>query len=352
VTDYTATVANPALATTVTATTADSEASLTVQGVGVASGVTSASIPLAASTVIAVVVTAPDGTTTKTYSVAVQLKGWQIDESNIGLQGAGIDRTTLADYAGPNPIPAGTTVTERHFTTIPDLSAGNITLERCWIDLDSGGGGLVTASPNGPITLVDCDVDAQDAPVAAGDYSTVAYYTDLYSSMGDALLTVRRCNVYGTGMGAHLDGPTLIENTYIHGLRGVGNPGTNGNHVDGLTRRGGTEQLTVRNSRIDSSTPGNTTGDLFLQTTGGTTIDNVTIDGNLFDFAGNDVIMEAKDGGSYGTNKQATNNRLRGGCYCQNFMVPASPPHWDTWTDNYLYDDSDADGRGAAVSAP
>ena len=71
-TSYTASVANFPASVTVTPTVTDATASVQVNGVTVASGAASASIPLAFGTnTLTVRVTAQDGTTTKTYTITV-----------------------------------------------------------------------------------------------------------------------------------------------------------------------------------------------------------------------------------------------------------------------------------------
>ena len=70
--DYTATVNFLTASTTVTPTTADADASVTVNGAAVTSGTASNSIPLdVGNTLITVIVTASNGSTTRTYSVTV-----------------------------------------------------------------------------------------------------------------------------------------------------------------------------------------------------------------------------------------------------------------------------------------
>ncbi len=71
-TSYTALVPNATTSITVTPTVADSTATVTVNGVSTLSGSHSASIPLSVgANTIHVIVTAQDGTTTKTYSVII-----------------------------------------------------------------------------------------------------------------------------------------------------------------------------------------------------------------------------------------------------------------------------------------
>ena len=71
-TSYTAGVSNATTSLTVTPTTSDVNATVTVNGSAVASGTASAAIPLVVGpNAITTVVTAQDGTTTKTYTVTV-----------------------------------------------------------------------------------------------------------------------------------------------------------------------------------------------------------------------------------------------------------------------------------------
>jgi gliding motility-associated-like protein len=74
--DYTGTVSNTVSSITVTPVTQDPIATVTVNGVAVTSGTSSASIPLSiGANVINTVVTAQDGITTKTYSITVTRQG-------------------------------------------------------------------------------------------------------------------------------------------------------------------------------------------------------------------------------------------------------------------------------------
>jgi gliding motility-associated-like protein len=79
-TGYTASVVNGVTSLTVTPTTTDPYATITVNGTAVASGAASGAINLNVGTnVIGVVVTASDGTTTKTYTVTVTRPASNID---------------------------------------------------------------------------------------------------------------------------------------------------------------------------------------------------------------------------------------------------------------------------------
>ena len=101
-TSYTANVANGVSSVTVTAAVYDSNATLQVNGVPMTSGVASGAISLnVGDTAIPVVVTAQDGTTTKTYTVTV---------TRAGLSG-NADLNGLALSSGPlnEPFASGTT---------------------------------------------------------------------------------------------------------------------------------------------------------------------------------------------------------------------------------------------------
>jgi alpha-tubulin suppressor-like RCC1 family protein len=100
-TTYTGTVTTSTSSTAVTATVAESHATITVNGVAVASGSASSSIPLSfGETVITTVVTAQDGSTTKTYVVTVtrptSLQSWR--QTNFGTTAATGSMADAADF--------------------------------------------------------------------------------------------------------------------------------------------------------------------------------------------------------------------------------------------------------------
>jgi len=101
-TSYTANVANGVSSVTVTAAVYDSNATLQVNGVPMTSGVASGAISLSVGdTAIPVVVTAQDGTTTKTYTVTVTRAGLS---DNADLSGLALSSGTLNE-----PFASGTT---------------------------------------------------------------------------------------------------------------------------------------------------------------------------------------------------------------------------------------------------
>ena len=86
-------------------------------------------------------------------------KGWELDETNTGLAGVGIDRATLPLYDGPAKPAAGAVIVGKRIETALDLSAGNITIERCWIH--------PTAIGRGNSVIVTFDNNNAQAPAPA-----------------------------------------------------------------------------------------------------------------------------------------------------------------------------------------
>ncbi|MBB3058764.1 cadherin-like beta sandwich domain-containing protein, partial [Mucilaginibacter gotjawali] len=108
-TSYTATVPNDVSSITLTPTTNDAMATVTVNGTAVTSGTASANIPLNFGTnAITTVVTARDGTTTKTYTVTI---------TRVALTNA--DLANLAVSAG-TLTPAFTTATTSYTASVPN----------------------------------------------------------------------------------------------------------------------------------------------------------------------------------------------------------------------------------------
>jgi len=106
---YTASVSNATASIKVTPTAADPGATIKVNGTTVASGTASASLPLVVGqNVISTVVTAPDGTTTKTYTVTVTR----------------VSNNALLTSIKVNPVTTLTTVSGADFrdytTTVPN----------------------------------------------------------------------------------------------------------------------------------------------------------------------------------------------------------------------------------------
>ena len=99
VTGYAATVANAAASITVTPTTTDAHATVTVNGTAVTSGHASASLPLSeGDNTITIAVTAEDGVTTKTYTATVTRLPAPPAITNADLTAGGTYGTAITTY--------------------------------------------------------------------------------------------------------------------------------------------------------------------------------------------------------------------------------------------------------------
>jgi len=122
-TAYTANVGNSTASITVTPTAADSTATITVNGVQVASGTTSASLPLnAGANTITTVITSQDSTTTSTYTITVT----RAPSNNAALSLLTTNtRTALTTTSGP---------ASQNFATSVSFNTTSITLTPTAVD--------------------------------------------------------------------------------------------------------------------------------------------------------------------------------------------------------------------------
>ena len=168
-TSYTATVAHNISGVTVTPTLSDSNAAVTVDGAAVASGAASGEIALVVGVPkdILVVVTAQDGTTTKTYTVTV-LRSENADLSALTLSGGAVlspqfDAATVAYTASVNNNVGGLT-----FTPTTDDSNASVTVD---------GTAVASGAGSGEIALVAGVPKAVLVVVTAQDGTTTKTYT-------------------------------------------------------------------------------------------------------------------------------------------------------------------------------
>lgn len=280
--------------------------------------------------------------------------GWELNESNTGLKGVGIDRDTLPlcplkpDIYGWLRPAKGSVIREKRIENPICLESGNITIERCWIRLtvDPGAGmpGITDLDFNkmvacsSSVTVRDCDIDG----TALADPNNTREGFPGVGSVG----IWQRNNIYGVGCGWHTSVgngvPILVENNYIHHLR----TGTT-SHDDGLTIRSRSSPASLFvNNRIDANTI-HCTGALFLQATFGF-IDSIYIEGNLLEGNGYNLILEW-NGYGYGR-IWAKNNRFNPVGYGTGYV--AGGGGWLGWQDMYLNDSTKVDNKGAAVAEP
>ncbi|MEI8037651.1 MAG: cadherin-like beta sandwich domain-containing protein, partial [Verrucomicrobiota bacterium] len=179
--DYTASVANATATITLTPTVTDATATITVNGTSVASGASSGAITLAAgANVITTVVTAQDGTTTKSYTVTVTrapsaiatLSGLALSS---GTLSPAFSAATLAYTASVSNATTSMTLTP----TVTDATA-TIKVNGTTVASGASSGALALAVGTNPITTV----------VTAQDGSTTKTYTVTVTRAPSAIATL------------------------------------------------------------------------------------------------------------------------------------------------------------------
>ena len=144
---YAATVTNNTAAITLTATTTDPGATLTVNGIAVMSGKASASIPLTVGpNTITIIVTAADGITNKTYTITVT-RALSVDATLSGL-GVSVGTLTPVFAAGTTSYSASVGNGITSTTITPSVTDANATVTVNGITVKSG-----TASTPIPLNI-------------------------------------------------------------------------------------------------------------------------------------------------------------------------------------------------------
>jgi len=285
-------------------------------------------------------------------------KGWQLTANNTGLNNAGvIDKNNLPIYSEPLKPPSGTVITERKIIRQLDLSNGNIIIERCFIQpqQDNFGPGVSLLSMDinspAPVIIRDCDIDGS----LISD-NLIAY---VCAFLGGG--TLERNNIYNTGSGiaiiSNAEFDILVENNFVHDLRGYGNPTTTGSHNEAFTIRSFQgDKAIIRNNRFECTAANNATAAFFIQPYSGF-INNVVIIGNLMITHGGYVLILERNTSSFqwGTCISAVNNRLEydvnayGNGYVDSKANGPSTAY-ATWKDNYVYDPSAIDTKGVEAN--
>ncbi len=290
------------------------------------------------------------------------LRGWELDGSNTGLAGAGIDRNTLPLYEPPAAevqygtwfVPAGTAMTGQCVEMGGiDLSAGNITFERCWFRPTSIGRGMPLLRGGGALqnTIRSCDIDGSAIPLSADGTNPACGSIAISCSNIRVLL----CNITALASGVAFFGeePVTLEGAYIHDLvQGEWFLGSGQSHQDGFTIRDYTGPLAlIRNSHILTNPASHiATGAFFLQATWDDCfMDNIYVTGNLLAGYGYNLSVD-RDNGGYGRHLWAVDNRFDP--YSGWLAAVDHGPGLALWRDNYLNDPGQPDNRGTAVAEP
>ncbi|QJD85675.1 cadherin-like beta sandwich domain-containing protein [Cohnella herbarum] len=167
-TGYSASVANNVNSITVTPTVSDSNATVTVDGVGVASGAASGAISLnVGANAIPVVVTAQDGTTISTYTVTVT----RAPSNDASLSGLALSSGTLSPtFAwGTTGYAASVANAVGSITVTPTVSDSNATVTVDGVEVASG-------AASGAISL-NVGANAIPVVVTAQNGTTISTYT-------------------------------------------------------------------------------------------------------------------------------------------------------------------------------
>ena len=173
-TSYTVSVGNDVASVTVTPTTADTGASVTVDGTAVTSGTASGAIALTAGVAkaIAIVVTAEDGTTTKTYTVTVTRAAPATLSTDADLSGLTISAGTLS--------PTFAAATENYAVSV-DNDVASVMLTPTTADaaatLTVAGAAVTSGATSAAIALTAGVAKAIAIVVTATDGTTTKTYT-------------------------------------------------------------------------------------------------------------------------------------------------------------------------------
>jgi hypothetical protein len=292
---------------------------------------------------------------TPTPTPAGTLMGWQIDATKVGLAPLGLTCTSLPPYTGPSKPAHGTLISGKLISNEMDLSAGGITIERSCVRPATVGRGtpVLNTTDNNVTFLPGADlVTIRDSEIDGSLLSDeAASLTAGFHGVG----TIQRNYVhhFGSGLALISTGPNLdalYEQNYVTDLIAYGNPATTGNHSDAFTIRDfpntqrANRQAIIRNNRFDCDSA-NCTGAFYIQAYEDN-VNNVWAEGNLLEGTGYQLPVVAKPY-TY-SNLHINNNRFTGTGYGPGYVDGG--PGFSEWTENYLYDATKLDGKGAVVS--
>ncbi|MEH6419911.1 hypothetical protein [Pseudomonas sp. CGJS7] len=301
-----------------------------------------------------------------TAAAQTPLRGWQLTPTNTGLTAVGLRCDNLPLYTGASKPAPGSVLSEVRIDKPLDLSAGDITIERSCIRPKSISSGthLITTTDYGACVNNQCPpakgrVIIRDSEIS-GALITAQRIAKSCAFIGVGILQRNYIHSMGSGIcfyntGAQLD--ALAEGNYVHKLRSYGS-GSNASHNSAATVRDFStgvnplRRMGFRNNRLDISA-GNDTGALFLQTAAD--IDQVHIEGNLFEGGGYQLILEARWGNDYGRAMSVVDNRFSGTGWGYGYVTDEGLRlgyGWNEWRDNYRNAPTQPDNRGSVVVKP
>ena len=207
-TSYTELVPNAVTSLTVRPTTADSQATVTINGTPVASGSASSPINLTLGlNTITVVVTAPDGTTTKTYTVTVNVASSNASLSNLVLSTGALTPAFATGTTSYTQSVANTVTSLTVTPTVADPTA-TVTVNGTPVESGSASSSISLTVGNNTIKTV---VTAQDgittkaytvtvtrAPSSNADLNNLVLSTGALTPAFDTGTTIYTQSVSGT----------------------------------------------------------------------------------------------------------------------------------------------------------
>jgi hypothetical protein len=287
--------------------------------------------------------------------VPLTIVGWNLTPADIGLAGAGVDRSELTVYNGPFRIPAGTTLDRYLFRGSVNVHNGNIVisrslfepLTRCDLPLVEAMFRDTWTPPTLSHTVFNCEFSGEAMDTQRNRAFLSAWF-------GPGVAQRNYVHHMGGGLACYNAGTLvdlLVENNYVDDVQGFGDPATTGNHSSCMTFRDFTRAVRadrsgiVRRNFFRDTSP-NASGSFTIYGQQGIT-DGVVISENLF--AGNNwnVILDANNPHPI-RNLTFTNNRF-------DPSVSSFGPYVNqgatnvTLTSNNRLNRANAEERGAAV---
>lgn len=194
---------------------------------------------------------------TPSVSTGEVLPGWLRTASNTGLAAAGVSVGDLTAYTG-SMSPSNTTITLKDIDGALSVGA-NVTLDRCRIVTGAEDAVVITGDN---VTMVNCDVVGPRS-------STVNCFGIKYENGTGMSLTSVKVTGYAVGM--YIGAGGTVDQCYVYEM--PLNSGT-AVHRDCFTRRNGTNQQTITNSRFEDLRSDGGTATVFFQNTWGVGVSN------------------------------------------------------------------------------
>jgi hypothetical protein len=268
----------------------------------------------------------------------------------------GINGSQLPAYTGDYQVPAGSRISGVKFIYPVDLSKGDIIIERSIFQptqIGTTGHIITTVDYNSgralpkKVIIRDCEIDGSLLGAGQrGSASSTAF-------IGVADLQRNYFRSVGSGIALKITGTAfdaLIENNYVDNLAAWGDPGGSGSHNSAFTIRDfrnsvrADRQALIRNNRFETDTPNNASASAFITGHDGR-IANVVIEGNLLEGYGYNLWLTQGVNGY--SNVSAIDNRFTPKQFGAKFN---DSPGFSVWQDNFLFDPTKADGKGAVVA--